>query len=71
MLFVVGIFGGPRDTSPEPGRWVVDEVMHPLGSVSKDSFQRALNEGEEKGYELKKIQFFPYAVWIVWERPNA
>ena len=32
--------------------------------------REALDEGEEKGYELKKIQFGPYAVWIVYERPT-
>jgi hypothetical protein len=63
-MTVMGFF---KNDPVEPGRWVVDEVTFPI-SPSKNTLQRALNNGEANGYELRNMAVYPNAIFLVWDR---
>jgi hypothetical protein len=50
------------------GRWVVEEV--PVVLMGKRGLQKALNEGESRGYDLRAVVEVKDDLLVIWEKPG-
>ena len=50
------------------GRWVVEDVSIVL--TGKKGLQKALNEGESRGYELRAVVPTRDDLLVIWEKPG-
>jgi hypothetical protein len=51
------------------GRWVVEEVSWVV-STGQRTLQKALNEGESHGYELRAVVPTKDELLVIWEKPG-